>query len=386
MFLTVVSSIAFDRLKIALKTANILFSNAKNKLVIFAILLVLVGFQNSAFAQDKSPSFEHLKKAQKLMIADDFESASREIDEALKLDEKNAEAYKIKGNMFFMQKNYQNAIDNYSKAIELNENYSDAYSNRGSSYYRMEKLDEALKDLNKAIELKPDHEKALYNRALLFEKKKDYKRAIEDYSAVIKLNPEDDEAASSRRDLFKKSGFYQKAASSKIEVVGANKSIKTIVMPDVIFKSEYHHDRIDSIMDFLDEASELKIPAKNLPSNALEAIYVEYYYSEVMNGGLRQFVYNSKWDKFKIEKIRSGLQNMGATKHLAVFDLLTAVIGSLKTRPVLDKNFSASLAVLKPELEILNGEFYIANAAESIEELNYQYIGNFKNLELSAQY
>jgi tetratricopeptide (TPR) repeat protein len=287
-----------------------------------------------------------------------------------------------------MQKDYQNAIVNYSKAIEINDKFPDAFSNRGLSYYRMEKLDEALKDLNKAIEIKPDHEKAFYNRALLFEKKKDYKKAVEDHGAVLKLNPENHDAASSRRDIFNETGFYQKAASSKIEGNGATKSIKTIVMPEAIFKSAYHHDRIDSLSDFLGETAKLKIPVKNLPSNVLEAFYVEYYYQQVTNGGLRQFVYNSRWDDSKNEKIRSGLQNMGATKHLAVFDKLTAIVDSFGKRltPLLNREFSDYLVVMKPKLEALNDEFYKVDEAESIEELNYQYIGNFKNLELSTQY
>src|SRR5262245_9695099 len=55
-------------------------------------------------------------------------------------------------------------------------------------------------------------------------------------------------------------------------------------------------------------------------TDALRSYYVDYYLAQVNNGGFSQFVYNSRWGSLVVSLVRDGLQAMGATRHLAVFE------------------------------------------------------------------
>ena len=52
--------------------------------------------------------------------------------------------------------NCQQAIEDLNQAITLNPKYAEAYNNRGYVYMRLQNYESALNDLNRAIELRPE--------------------------------------------------------------------------------------------------------------------------------------------------------------------------------------------------------------------------------------
>ena len=57
-----------------------------------------------------------------------------DVDEAIALDPQDAEAYAIRGNVYFDKGDYDRAIADYDEAIALDPQYASAYYNRGNAY------------------------------------------------------------------------------------------------------------------------------------------------------------------------------------------------------------------------------------------------------------
>lgn len=62
-----------------------------------------------------------VKKAKSCFISNNLTEALFNIDEALKLDSKNYDMFKLKGDIYFKQSNYDFAMEAYSKACKIND-------------------------------------------------------------------------------------------------------------------------------------------------------------------------------------------------------------------------------------------------------------------------
>ncbi|MFA5025968.1 MAG: tetratricopeptide repeat protein [Candidatus Shapirobacteria bacterium] len=82
------------------------------------------------------------------------------------------------------------AIRDLNRAIEINPKYAEAYNNRAFINMRLKRYDRVLPDLNKAIELRPDYPHALMNRGDLYKHLGNKTEAIADYDKVIVMGKE----------------------------------------------------------------------------------------------------------------------------------------------------------------------------------------------------
>src|SRR4029078_9706776 len=86
----------------------------------------------------------------------DVENAFKDLDEAVRLDPKNASHYNLRGEAYYWESEYAKAVESYSQAIELDGTKGTYFANGGSSR-RLggAPVGEWLPDCNKAIELEP---------------------------------------------------------------------------------------------------------------------------------------------------------------------------------------------------------------------------------------
>lgn len=175
---------------------------------------------------------------------DKFEEAHKYVDQSIKLDPNNYQAYKWKAKILIDNGKYEKAIPLLNRAIKINPNRQSLYVNRGSCYSTIGKNKLALQDFNKAIQIEPSP-KVFIRRAQLHSNMKQYKKAILDYTrgqkddwnvdaiyirkafcysklgqldkavkeydTLINRNPLDDEAKANRAKLYLKMNQPQKA-------------------------------------------------------------------------------------------------------------------------------------------------------------------------------
>lgn len=120
------------------------------------------------------------------------------------------------GDYDFESGNCLQAINDLNMAIGINPKYAEAYNNRGYVKTRLKRYAEALPDFDKAIELRPDYPHALMNRGDLYNyylAVKDKTKAMMDYDKVMSFGKETikSEAVCGHRDMATYNGNFVKA-------------------------------------------------------------------------------------------------------------------------------------------------------------------------------
>lgn len=133
-----------------------------------------------------------LRKAEIDIILGNYNYARDHINEALKQNEYNAEAYYVRGRMYKAMKDTTLAASSYKTAIEVDPNYYYAYIEVGLLYAN-QKSDLAKEYYNSAIELKPRSVEAWYNKAMFLQEtgsnsQSRYREAFSCYDTILKID------------------------------------------------------------------------------------------------------------------------------------------------------------------------------------------------------
>jgi tetratricopeptide (TPR) repeat protein len=130
--------------------------------------------------------------------------AVRQIDAALKINSRVADAHLNRGNALLRLKRFEEALASYDKAIALKGEPDAMLLNcRGSALRNLGRLDEAMVALDRAIELRPDLVEAFNNRANVLKDLERLDAALEDYDRAIALKPDNADAFNNRGNLHK---------------------------------------------------------------------------------------------------------------------------------------------------------------------------------------
>ncbi len=153
-----------------------------------------------------------------------YDKAIQKFDEATKINKKYAEAYNSWGwalakqaQELAKQKRYPDATERYKKAIEqykkattLDNNYSEAYNSWGWTLVDQNKYEDAISPFKKAIDIRPSHEK--YNSlGFVFANLGRYIDAISQFKKAIKLNKKDAHAYNNWGWVLANQGLYENA-------------------------------------------------------------------------------------------------------------------------------------------------------------------------------
>lgn len=115
-----------------------------------------------------TPSFDELLTlAQDLANGGDWAGAIALLDQAILINNVNAQAYLLRGNVYKASGDLAQAISNFDQAVAVDANLSAAFQNRGLAYAELGEATQALADLSHAIEISPGFALAYRNRAEL---------------------------------------------------------------------------------------------------------------------------------------------------------------------------------------------------------------------------
>lgn len=152
-----------------------------------------------------------LTQGQDKLDRQDYQGASEDYTEAIKIAPKNINSYIQRGHARHFLKDYQAAIKDYTQALEITPKNVTAYVKRGDAQYCIKKYHAAIDDYTIAIGLSPDSADAYKARGFVYLKLKNRQEAIKDYQKAAILYKKQ----GAKNDLKKMLDRLQKLQQSK---------------------------------------------------------------------------------------------------------------------------------------------------------------------------
>jgi len=166
-------------------------------------LLVGVMPKNAKTQTIQGPVLDHLTRGKDLYREGKYNEAISELDEAIRLGPRNAEAYAVRADVYlYGKKDYIAAIADYNEAISLDRFIPEWYISRAHAYFYIDyEVDAAIAGLTQGIRVLPNVAE-LYNSRGSFYKYYDYDESLNDLSQAIRLNPNFLEAYFNRAQIY----------------------------------------------------------------------------------------------------------------------------------------------------------------------------------------
>lgn len=138
---------------------------------------------------NKDHVFSHLKKAEMLFYLNQYEKSILSVNDALRLDKYNAQAYFLKGMNYKYAGDTAKAVSSFQTAIEQNPEYYEAQLQLGVIFAGIhDPIAEAY--YNNAIQIRPNSIEAIYNKSLFLQEHGKPDEAVDGYRYILKLQPD----------------------------------------------------------------------------------------------------------------------------------------------------------------------------------------------------
>lgn len=160
------------------------------------------------------PNFDngYLGRARLSLACGDTVAAKADIDHALQLDPRDANAYIMRADIAInSESDYEAALQDIDNAIRLMPTMAGLYINRAFLRYNLDSYTGAMEDYDYALTLEPLNKTALFNRGLLLAEVSANDRALDDFNRVLELDPNDYRALYNRAIIHKAKGNYNEA-------------------------------------------------------------------------------------------------------------------------------------------------------------------------------
>ncbi len=174
-----------------------------------------------SMGESTGPGSGAAERAENLFYKHDYPHALEQIEDAIKLEPKNAFYFGVRAAIHVAQDNTWAAISDYTAMIELRPDDPRIYRERARRYKTMRDFPKAASDLDKAIALAPKDALNFEERASLHYWQQQYPEAIADLTTAIGLDP------SNRRLLMDRAYFYEHIGQHSRALDDCNALIKS---------------------------------------------------------------------------------------------------------------------------------------------------------------
>jgi tetratricopeptide (TPR) repeat protein len=162
------------------------------------ILFVLLLFTIAACQQKEKPKSRYQPPSVPFQSRDEIKL----LQEAVRKDPHNGEAWIKLGNELMDSSHFNDAIDAYQRALDIDPKNVDARVDMGVCYRKTGRSDVAVKEIKKAIEYNPGHVMAHKNLAIILAYDfKDNAQAIKEFEKSLRLAPNAPDADRVREEI-----------------------------------------------------------------------------------------------------------------------------------------------------------------------------------------
>jgi tetratricopeptide (TPR) repeat protein len=157
-------------------------------------LILALGISIAACSSPEQRARAHYESGKVLLEAKEYAKAGLEFRNALKYNDKLAEAWYDLATVHEQAQNWPAVIDSLQMVVELDAQNFDARIKLAKLQLATIKLDQALKNINEANELKKDNTDVLALRAAILFRLNDHDGARADAERALALNPDNPDA------------------------------------------------------------------------------------------------------------------------------------------------------------------------------------------------
>ncbi|WPR72140.1 hypothetical protein SLW70_03090 [Flavobacterium sp. NG2] len=154
----------------------------------------------------------------------------------------------------------------------------------------------------------------------------------------------------------------------------------SIIISETAASSENPQDVINSNISVINLMREEKIDDDFIHEDALMSYYLDYYYSNCVEGNFAQFIHNSRWNTELNELIEEGLALIGAKNHLELFKQQCKKV-QLMSSVKREKFFKSKLEGVNPIRDILNNDTFF-ELEENLAQLNADFLKNHPDTQI----
>jgi tetratricopeptide (TPR) repeat protein len=149
----------------------------------------------------------------------EWDKAIKDLDEAIRLDPKAAEAFCVRAMCRLALGHLPNALLDTEQALRLDSDNPAYLSNRGTVLSALGQVDKAILDFDRAIRLNPKQTDAYVGRSLCWIHRRDFDAAIKDLDEAIRLSPTQAQAYSNRGGAWREKHELDKAIKDHEESI-----------------------------------------------------------------------------------------------------------------------------------------------------------------------
>lgn len=154
----------------------------------------------------------------------------------------------------------------------------------------------------------------------------------------------------------------------------------SIIISETAASSENPQDVINSNISVINLMREEKIDDEFIHEDALMSYYLDYYYSNCVEGNFAQFIHNSRWNTELNELIEEGLALIGANNHLELFKQQCKKV-QLMSSVKREKFFKSKLEGVNPIRDLLNNDTFF-ELEENLAQLNADFLKNHPDTQI----
>jgi tetratricopeptide (TPR) repeat protein len=188
----------------------------------------------------------------------DYNGAEADIAQALALNAKNVDAYRIRAGVRLDRNEFFQAYTDIEKAIALRPDDAELLTMRGEIQNAQADIEAVIRDTTRAIELQPDYVPAHFLRARAHQETGNRSAALADFSRVIELDPGNDEALERRARIHLGLGNWAGAGEDAKRALELNpeRVISRRLLGYALFGAEDHAGAASALGDAAQRAKD----------------------------------------------------------------------------------------------------------------------------------
>jgi tetratricopeptide (TPR) repeat protein len=179
----------------------------------------------SQCGRSQGTSAVYLELANTQLKNGNLDEAIRNYNEAIRLNDKSAEAFLYRGQAYERQSKYPEAISDYNRAILLQSPYPEAFRGLGRVALIQRDDDKAIAYFNQALETNQNDAEAYMGLGEAFIRKNKPEAAIEAYKRAVDIRPNSADANERLGDVMAETGQYDQAVAAYTNAIRLNPAL-----------------------------------------------------------------------------------------------------------------------------------------------------------------